>query len=405
MRSLTRPTVPTTTWPPARSWALLAADRRAAEHRHHVHALALAVGAQRLGDLDAELTGRREHESLDVALVGIDVLEHGQPERRRLARARLRLADHIQALEQRRDRLLLDGTRRVVADVLERREDVVGEAELGKRGHQPPDDSPTAAVQGIRGVIGGLFLAVRGARGRSLTADTSVAKLRFRTFRNLAICDDNPGYGLFFYFFRLQPHRRLCVAHQRRGGPGLDHVDPRHHDRQRRARHPFARPSRHDRQDPVGRDRLPARARRGHPGHRLGRPPLRRQAGLPDLPDPLHARLGPVRPRHLDHGADLLPRAPGHRRRHDPARRPADDGRGRRPQAHGPRHERRRRPGDARPDPRPHHRRPDPRERLLALDLLRQRSDRHHRRHRRGCASCPRWPASRPRPWTTRAWP
>ena len=38
-----------------------------------------------------------------------------------------------------------------------------------------------------------------------------------------------------------------------------------------------------------------------------------------------------------------LPRAAGHRRRHDPARRAADDGRGRRAQADGPGDERRRR--------------------------------------------------------------
>ena len=40
------------------------------------------------------------------------------------------------------------------------------------------------------------------------------------------------------------------------------------------------------------------------------------------------ARLGPVRDRDLDHRADRLPRAPGPGRRHDPAHRPADDGRG-----------------------------------------------------------------------------
>ena len=42
---------------------------------------------------------------------------------------------------------------------------------------------------------------------------------------------------------------------------------------------------------------------------------------------------------------------------------------------------------------------------VLALDLLRQRPDRHDRRDRRRCGSCPRWRASRPRRWTTRAWP
>ena len=79
----------------------LVADRRAAEHGHHVQALLLAVGAQRLGDLDAELAGRRQHDRLDVRVVRIDVLDHRQPERGRLAGARLRLADHVAALQQR----------------------------------------------------------------------------------------------------------------------------------------------------------------------------------------------------------------------------------------------------------------------------------------------------------------
>ena len=79
---------------------LLAADRRAAEHGDDVDSLALPVGAQRLRDLDAELAGRRQHEPLDLVLGGIDVLEHRQPERRRLARAGLRLADHVRPREQ-----------------------------------------------------------------------------------------------------------------------------------------------------------------------------------------------------------------------------------------------------------------------------------------------------------------
>ena len=67
---------------------LLGADRRAAEDGHHVDALAVAVRAQRLGDLDAQLAGRREHEPLDLGLARVDVLEHRQPERRGLARSR-----------------------------------------------------------------------------------------------------------------------------------------------------------------------------------------------------------------------------------------------------------------------------------------------------------------------------
>ena len=51
----------------------------------------------------------------------------------------------------------------------------------------------------------------------------------------------------------------------------------------------------------------------------------------------------------------------------------------------------------------PTHRRPHPRQRELALDLLRQRPDRHHRGRSWRCGSCPasrrrRRPARRPRP-------
>ena len=170
---------------------------------------------------------------------------------------------------------------------------------------------------------------------------------------------------------------------QRRRDRRLDHVDPRHDDRQRRPGHARARAARPDRRDPVGGDRLHAGAGRGDPDHRLGGPALRRQARLHRLAGPVHRRLGAVRPGHLDDRADRVPRAPGRRRRHDPADRPADDGRCRRTQADGTRDEHRRRAGDARPDPRPHDRRPDPRQRQLALDLLRQPPDRRDRGDRR----------------------
>ncbi len=99
---------------------LLRPDRRAAEDGHHVDALARGVRAQRLGDLDAELARGREHEPLDLLEARVDVLDHRQPEGRGLARSRLCLADHVLALEHRRDRLLLDRARLFVADVLQR---------------------------------------------------------------------------------------------------------------------------------------------------------------------------------------------------------------------------------------------------------------------------------------------
>ena len=114
---------------------LLGADRRAAEYGNHVDALAPAVRAQRLSHLDTELAGRREHQPLDLVLARVDVLEHRQPERRRLPGSGLGLPDHVVALEQGRDRLLLNRTRRLVSDVMDGLEDVGLEAKIGKTGH------------------------------------------------------------------------------------------------------------------------------------------------------------------------------------------------------------------------------------------------------------------------------
>ena len=94
-----------------------------------------AVRAQRLRDLDAQLARRREHERLDVVLGRVHGLQQRQPEGRRLAGAGLGLADHVAAFEQRRDRLLLDRARRLVADVVEGLQERLGQAELGEGRH------------------------------------------------------------------------------------------------------------------------------------------------------------------------------------------------------------------------------------------------------------------------------
>ena len=78
---------------------------------------------------------------------------------------------------------------------------------------------------------------------------------------------------------------------------------------------------------------------------------------------------------------------------------------GRRPEADGPRDERDRGAGDAGADPRPGARRPDPRQRELALDLLRQPPD---RRRSRSCSAVRGLPSprarSRPAGSTSSAW-
>ncbi len=98
---------------------LLRADRRAAEDRDDVGALARRVRAQRLRDLDAQLARRRQDERLHLRLGRIDVLDDRQAEGRGLAGARLGLADDVATLEHRGDRLFLNRARLLVADVSE----------------------------------------------------------------------------------------------------------------------------------------------------------------------------------------------------------------------------------------------------------------------------------------------
>src|SRR3712207_3281922 len=59
---------------------LLGADRRAAERRDDVDALARPVRAQRLRDLDAQLAGRGEDERLDLVVARVDVLDDREAE-------------------------------------------------------------------------------------------------------------------------------------------------------------------------------------------------------------------------------------------------------------------------------------------------------------------------------------
>ena len=166
---------------------------------------------------------------------------------------------------------------------------------------------------------------------------------------------------------------------------GDDHVDPRHDDRQRGDRDARARPRRVAVVDPVGLDGLPAGAGDRDPADRLVDGALRRPAHVDALRRAVPGRLGAVRARLEHRVADRLPRPAGLRRRHDHADRPGDPGAGRGAAADGPGHERDRRADAAGPDPRAGDRRPDRRQLLVALDLLRQRPG--------GRSSRWRWPA------------
>ena len=99
----------------------------------HAHgAEMLRVGVDRFGDLDRELTRRRQHERLDLAPIDVEARQERQRERGGLARPRLRLSHHVPAREERRDRLRLDRRRRLVPDVAQRRKEGICEAECGE---------------------------------------------------------------------------------------------------------------------------------------------------------------------------------------------------------------------------------------------------------------------------------
>jgi hypothetical protein len=98
----------------------LVADGSSPEDRHHLDAAGLPIRAQRLRHLDAQLPGGGQHERLDVRVSGIHELEHRKPEGGGLAGACLCLPDHVAAVAQSRDGLLLDRGGALVAEVRER---------------------------------------------------------------------------------------------------------------------------------------------------------------------------------------------------------------------------------------------------------------------------------------------
>ena len=128
---------------------------------------------------------------------------------------------------------------------------------------------------------------------------------------------------------------------------------------------------------PMGRHRLPSRARHGDPGLGLGGRSIRGEEGLDALDRSLRRRVQPLRPCLVGELPHLLPRAAGRWRRHAPPGGPVDPGPRRRAATNGPRHEHHRGADGAGPDPGTRHRRPDRLQLQLALDLLHQRPDRH----------------------------
>ena len=156
---------------------------------------------------------------------------------------------------------------------------------------------------------------------------------------------------------------------------------PRRHDRERGAAVDQGRPELHAVEPRLGGERLPDRLRRPAAACRAPWRPDRPAARLPDRPGRLHQRVAAVcgrpEPGHADRGAfhpgrrrrDLLGRDPGHDRDDVPrAARAGEGDRGLQLRRFGRRLDR------------PARRRHPDRGDQLALDLLRQRADRHRDR-------------------------
>src|SRR5687767_11933870 len=126
MRSFMRPTVATTTWAPA------------SEDGHYLDVHVLRVGPKRLRHLDAELARRREHDGLELLRFRVEVLKERQPERGGLAGSGLRLADHVMAVEELRNGLILDRSGLLEAKFVDRSLNFLGQAEFFERPHQEP---------------------------------------------------------------------------------------------------------------------------------------------------------------------------------------------------------------------------------------------------------------------------
>ena len=127
---------------------LLRFDRRAAEDGDDLDVEVLGVGAQRLGHLDAELAGRREDDRLHLVDGRVDVLEQGQAEGGGLAGPGLRLADHVVAGEQLRDRFLLDRAGLLVAELVQRLLDLRRQPQVLEGDHRGATQSDILTTPG-----------------------------------------------------------------------------------------------------------------------------------------------------------------------------------------------------------------------------------------------------------------
>ena len=122
----------------ARELGVLVVERHAADHQRDVELVACAVFVEALLHLRGELARRLQDQRARHARAGAALLQHGEHRQREgggLAGAGLGDAEHVAAREHVRDRLFLDGGGGGVAGRLNRGENFVGQAELGK-GHK-----------------------------------------------------------------------------------------------------------------------------------------------------------------------------------------------------------------------------------------------------------------------------
>ena len=120
----------------AHQLGVLIVERHAADDQRDVELLPGAVFGEALLHLRGELAGRLENERARHPGAGAAVLQHGEHRQREgggLAGAGLRDAKHVAACEHVRDRLFLDRGGGRVACRLNRGENLVGQAKLGKR--------------------------------------------------------------------------------------------------------------------------------------------------------------------------------------------------------------------------------------------------------------------------------
>jgi len=124
---------------PAVKLAHLVGERLAADQQRLRELVILAVDVERLGHLRGQFArgfqNERARHAGPGATRGQDV-DHRQRERGRLARSRLRAAEHVAPLEDQGDRLLLNRRRARIALLLHGLQDIKSEAQIRKR-HPP----------------------------------------------------------------------------------------------------------------------------------------------------------------------------------------------------------------------------------------------------------------------------